>query len=399
MSFPVALAPISRRTDAQSVQGPRLVKIEHKLRVLQVGKFYPPHPGGMESHLEALCAELKDQIDLEVIVAASNSSRTTEELIDGVKVAHLGRLFTLRSAPMCPTMVRRIHASKADLVHIHWPNPPALLAYLASGQRGRLVLTYHSDIVRQKMLGRVFDPILRRGLQRADAIIVSSGNYINSSDVLREYREKCHVIPFGIHVERFERPDELEVVRLRKQFGPRMVLTVGRLVYYKGFDRLIAAMKSVDGHLVIVGSGALEGALRRQIEICGLQERVTLLTEVRDTRPYYHAAEVFVLPSIARSEAFGIVQLEAMASGKPVVNTRLDSGVTSVSIDGQTGLTVPPRDSEALSEAITSLLNNPARRVAYGRAARLRAKQHFTLESMAEQTLALYREVLNSHVV
>lgn len=376
---------------------PRLVP-KKPLRVLQLGKFYPPHPGGMESHLEALCGQLKEKIDLEVIVAANNSLRSSEELIDGVKVAHLGRLFTLRSAPMCPTMVRRIRASKADLVHIHWPNPTALLAYLASGHRGRLVFTYHSDVVRQKVLTQIFEPILRRGLDRADAIIVSSANYMRTSEVLRPYRQKCRLIPFGIDVGRYERPDELEVMRLRKQFGPRMILSVGRLVYYKGFDHLIEAMRSVSGRLVLIGSGPMETALRDRIQTFGIKDRVTLLTQVKDVAPFYHAAGVFVLPSIARSEAFGIVQLEAMACGKPVINTRLDSGVPFVSVDGTTGITVPPADSNALANAINSLLEDPQRRAAYGNSARLRANWNFSLAHMADRTLALYREVMNSDV-
>lgn len=395
MSVPTAFPASTAR--AETAAHPRLVP-EQKPRVLQLGKFYPPHTGGMESHLEALCRQLKEHIDLKVIVAASNSFRSSEELIDGVKVAHLGRLFTLRSAPMCPTMVRRIREAKADLVHIHWPNPTALLAYLASGHRGRLVFTYHSDVVRQRVLSRVFDPILRCGLDRADAIIVSSANYIDSSDVLRPYREKCRVIPFGIDIKRFERPDELEVVRLRKQFGSRMILSVGRLVYYKGFEFLINAMKSVNAHLVLVGNGPLEAELQARIRSGGLEDRVTLLTKVKDVVPLYHDAQLFVLPSIARSEAFGIVQLEAMACGKPVINTQLDSGVPSVSIDGVTGMTVPPANSKELARAINALLDDPRRRAMYGHAAYRRVREQFSLTGMADQTLALYHEVLNSDV-
>jgi rhamnosyl/mannosyltransferase len=393
MSVPAAFVPTAQ-TRAQA-QRPRLVNSEQKLRVLHLGKFYPPHSGGMESHLQTLCGELKSKVDLQVFVA-NNSLRTSEELIDGVRVAHLGKLFTLRSAPMCPTMVRRICATQADLVHIHWPNPTALLAYFASGHDARLIITYHSDVVRQRVLGRAFDPILKRGLERADAIIVSSANYMNSSAVLRPYRSKCRVIPFGIDVDKFERPDELEVVRLRKQFGSRIILSVGRLVYYKGFEYLIEAMKSVNGHLVIAGSGPLEQTLRTHAARCGVADRVTLLTNVNYVVPLYHAAQLFVLPSIARSEAFGIVQLEAMASGKPVINTKLDSGVPEVSVDGVTGVTVPPADADALRKAINSLLDDESRCTSYGRAARERAREHFTLRAMADQTMRLYDEVMSA---
>jgi rhamnosyl/mannosyltransferase len=350
----------------------------------------------METHLESLCAELNRSVDLEVVVAASNGFETNEELRDGIKLTRAGKLFNLRSAPFCPRMISKIRESNADLVHIHLPNPGAILAYLASGHRGRLVLTYHSDIIRQKVLSRFFEPVLVHALNRADAIIVSSSNYIDSSDVLPRYRHKCHVIPFGIPLEPFQHPDMREVARLRRLYGPRIVLGIGRLVYYKGFEHLIDAMRFVDGHLLIVGRGPLHKALRQKAERCRVSNRVTFLTEVQDVIPFYHAADIFVLSSVARSEAFGIVQLEAMACAKPVVNTNLDSGVTSVSLDGVSGVTVPPKDSQALGNAITSLLDNPVRSAVYGRAGRLRVRQHFNLQGMARQTLSLYDEVMDS---
>jgi glycosyltransferase involved in cell wall biosynthesis len=396
MSNPEPLKSMSVQTDALRARPTSLVNIEKRLRVLHVGKFYPPHRGGMESHLEALCGELKRSIDLEIVVASSNGSRTCEELIDGMKVARLGKLCTLRSAPFCPQMIREIRASKADIVHIHLPNPGAILAYLTSGHRGRLVFTYHSDIVRQKVLSRVFDPILHNALNRADAVIVSSSNYIKSSYVLPHYEKKCHVIPFGIRSESFQRTDVSEVTKLRKLFGPRIVLGVGRLVYYKGFEYLIEAMKFVEGRLVIVGSGPLRHALQQKAVRCGVGERVSFLTEVQNVCPYYQAADVFALSSIAASEAFGIVQLEAMACGKPVVNTNLATGVTSVSIDGLTGVTVPQADPKALGNAISALLDNPVRSAAFGRAGQVRVQQHFSLEAMARQTLALYQDVMKS---
>src|SRR3954469_10436780 len=133
------------------------------LRVLQVGKFYPPHKGGMESHLQALCGQLRGRVDVEVLVS-SDGRKTTEEVLDSVKVTRVGTLFDFAAAPVCPEAVRRIRESRADIVHIHWPHPTALLAYLASGHSGRLVITYHSDIVRQKVLAKLFWPVLRKVL-------------------------------------------------------------------------------------------------------------------------------------------------------------------------------------------------------------------------------------------
>ncbi len=364
------------------------------LRVLQVGKFYPPHRGGMESHLQALCGQLREHVDVEVLVS-SDGRKTTEEVLDSVKVTRVGTLFDFAAAPVCPEAVRRIRESRADLVHIHWPHPTALLAHLASGHKGRLVITYHSDIVRQKVSAKLFWPVLRRALDRADAIIVASPNYVESSPVLRRFEDKCRVIPFGVPLAQFDRFDPEEAARIRARFGPRIVLGVGRLIYYKGFEHLVRAMKKIDGHLLIVGEGPLRGALEREALRAGVSGRVTFLGHVEDVVPYYHAADVFALSSVARSEAFGIVQLEAMACRKPVVNTALDSGVTFVSVDGVTGLTVPPGDSESLAAALNRLLEDSALNARYGRAARRRVEREFDLEVMGRRTLRLYEEVMS----
>jgi glycosyltransferase involved in cell wall biosynthesis len=385
-----ALAPlmnVDRRAAA-------LAEGQKSVRVLHVGKFYPPHKGGMETHLHALCGQLRGQVDVEVLVS-SDDRHTTEEVVDSVKVTRVGTLFDFAAAPVCPETVGRIRESRADIVHIHLPHPTAILAYLASGHRGRLVFTYHSDIIRQKVLSKLFWPVLRKAMDRADAVIVASPNYVESSPVLQKFEAKCRVIPFGISLEQFDQVDTEEVAKIRQRFGPRIVLGVGRLIYYKGFEHLICAMKEVDGHLLIVGDGPLRGSLEREAEKAGVGGRVTFLGNVEEVVPYYHAADVFVLSSVARSEAFGIVQLEAMACRKPVVNTRLDSGVTFVSVDGVTGLTVPPEDSRALAGALNNLLGNTALSAEYGRAARLRVEREFSLEVMTRRTIQLYDEVMS----
>jgi glycosyltransferase involved in cell wall biosynthesis len=373
------------------------MKALRQKRVLHVGKFYPPHMGGMETHLQSLCEELQQFIKTEVIVA-NDKRDSTEEVIEGVKVTRVGTALNFSAAPVCPAMVRTIRETEADLVHLHLPNPTAILAFLASKHRGRLVFTYHSDIIRQKMLSRAFWPVLKHALKKADAIIVGSPNYLETSTVLQRFREKCRVIPFGIPVEKFQQPDKAQVAKIREQYGARVVLGVGRLVYYKGFEFLIRAMKDVQASLLIIGDGPLRDELERETRSLKLQERVTFLTDVKDVRSYYHAADVFALPSIARSEAFGIVQLEAMACGVPVVNTKLDSGVTFVSPDGLTGLTVPPADPEALARAINSLLDDSTKRAAMGEAGRLRVEQEFSLEMMTRRTLELYGEVLGLNI-
>jgi rhamnosyl/mannosyltransferase len=368
------------------------------LRVLHLGKFYPPHPGGMETHLQDLCGELKQSVNVEVVVAG-DGRETIEEVVDGVRVARLATLLNFAAAPVCPQMVRRVREARADIVHLHWPNPTAVLAYLASGHRGKLVFSYHSDVVRQKLLRKPFWPVLRHALRRAAAIIAASHNYVQSSPVLQKFRDRCRVIPYGLPLEQFDCTDAIDVARIREEYGPRIVLGVGRLVYYKGFEYLIRAMKDVEGRLLIVGNGPLRVELEQEARAAGLGERVTFLTDVADVRPYYHAADVFALPSVARSEAFGIVQLEAMACRKPVVNTELDSGVTFVSLDGQTGITVPPANASALSRAINTLLDNPALSAEYGHAGRKRVEQEFSLSLMTRRTLQVYDEVMSNQAV
>jgi rhamnosyl/mannosyltransferase len=366
-----------------------------RIRVLHVGKYYSPYRGGMESHLEVLSNELKRKVDLEVIVS-NTSWRTASEIVDGINVTRVGKVFDLQSAPICPDLVRKLRNARADIIHIHWPNPSAVLAYLASGHRGRLIITYHSDVVRQRVLAAAFTPILRAALKRAAAIIVSSPNYVEGSYVLPEFRPRCRVIPFGVSSDYFDQVDPHVVERIRQEYGNRIVLGVGRMVYYKGFEHLVRAMTGVNAHLLLIGKGPLREPLSQLATTLGVEGRVTFLSEVNDIRPYYRAADVFALSSVMRSEAFGIVQLEAMASGIPVINTQLDSGVTFVSPHGVSGLTVPPADSVALGEGINQLLDHPDWRAALGDGARQRVYDSFTLEKMVQSTFELYQEVMSS---
>ncbi len=249
-------------TSANSAPQTGSEKNRAQLRVLHVGKFYPPHMGGIETHLQALCGALRGHAEVRVLVSSENRN-TTEEIVDSVPVARLSTLLTAFSTSISPGMVARIRNSGADLVHIHLPNPAAVLAYLASGHRGRLVVTYHSDTVKQKVLGRMFEPLLHAALRKSSAIIATSPNYLATSPVLQAFRDRCHVIPYGIDTTQFERSEPEAVRAVRERFGERLVISVGRLVYYKGFEVLIRAMAGVRGKLVIVGDGPL---LRRTRE-------------------------------------------------------------------------------------------------------------------------------------
>ncbi len=346
----------------------------------------------MESHLETLCQGLKEHVTLQVVVASGTFQRIVENA-NGVAVDRLSTRLTVAGTPLCGGLVKSIKQANADIVHIHLPHPGAMVAYLASGHRGPLVYTYHSDIIRQTVSFAILRPLLDTALARASAIIATSPNYVDSSPVLRRFRAQCRVVPLGIPIEPYDHGDPDEIARIRARYGERLIIAVGRHVYYKGFEYLIRAMEKVDGRLLLIGSGPLRPHLEKASRDAGVTDRVVFLGEIPDLVPFYHAADVFVLPAIARSEAFGIVQMEAMACRKPVINTALDSGVPYVSLDGVTGLTVEPANSEALAGALRRLLGDRELRIRMGEAGRRRVEAEFTEKVMVSRTLDVYRDL------
>jgi rhamnosyl/mannosyltransferase len=374
-----------------------------RVRVTFVNKYYwPPHLGGVEHHLAMLASGLAKRPGAEIDAIVANEAReTVRETIDGVHVTRIGRGFAFASTPVALGMGAAIRAAAhreggAGVVHMMFPYPWGDTAWLMAGAPGPSVLTYHSDIVRQRVLGAAYRPVMRRVFDRVDRIIVGSPPMLENSDVLGPYADKVRVIPFGIDTARFE-PTRATVARasaLRDAHARPIVLFVGRLVYYKGVDVLVRAMAGVDADLVMIGSGPLEDELRSRAEASGIADRVTFVPPVDDAElaAWYRAADVFCLPSVARSEAYGLVQLEAHASGTPVVCTDLPTGVPWVNVDGETGLVVPVGDAEALGAALSRLLGDEALRARMGARARERALAEFSIERMVERTLAVYDE-------
>jgi len=324
--------------------------------------------------------------------------RTVRETTDGVRVVRVPRYANIASTPISPGLFTELAGTRADIVHVHLPNPMAEVCTLLARPPGKLVVMYHSDIIRQKRLFRLHRPINRAFLARADRIIVTAPQNVEYSPVLREFRDRTTVIPLGVAPEDFAPTDERRrrADDLRRRFGRRVVFFIGRHVYYKGIDHLIRAMQHVDAHLVIGSTGPLTATLKERVRSLGLGPRVTFVGRIAEEHlaDYYHAADDFCLPSVARSEAFGIVQLEAMACGVPVVNTRLTTGVAYVNLDGVTGLSVPPGDPRALADALNRLLDDEVLRTTLGRQARDRVRREFTHDINAQRTLDLYAELL-----
>lgn len=369
------------------------------MKVLQVNKLYYPWIGGVEKVVQDIAEGLKDKVAMSVLVCQSRG-RGSCDCINGVSVYRAGSLGMYLSMPISlsfPYLLKKL-AKKQDVLHFHTPFPLGVMSYLLTRPKSRLVVWWHSDIVRQKNVLRLYRPFLLRFLRRADKIIVATPQHIESSNFLWAFKSKCQIIPFGIDTKRFQINGEIEcqMGRIRREHGDRIVLFVGRLIYYKRVEYLIRAMKNVAGKLLLIGQGPLESKLRTVIAELRLENKVVFLGKLSDQEmlSYYHSCDVFVLPSIAKSEAFGIVQLEAMACGKPVVNTSLPTGVPQVSIDGKTGITVPPKDADSLAEAVNTLLNNKSLKEEYGRNGLMRIRNHFTTEKVADMTLQVYKDVL-----
>jgi glycosyltransferase involved in cell wall biosynthesis len=371
------------------------VPAEGRYTILHVGKFYPPHPGGVETHLRELATRQARFANVRVIV--SNSRRRTEtSKLEGVSVTRVSRLTSIASMPICPGLQSAIRSCPADLVHIHTPNPGAALAFLRSEHPAKLVVTHHADTVGRKFLRQLSDPVVIRMMERANRILVTSHRYLDSSSELAAFHEKCSVVPLGIDPRTAASPDPDAVEKLRRQFSEGFILAVGRLVPYKGFDVLIRAMRRIDKKLLLIGTGPLQAQLINLAATEGVKDKVVMLGHVRDTRPYFSAATVFVLPSVTRAEAFGIVQLEAMAAGVPVVNTNIDSGVPEVCVHGETGITVPPGDPAALSEAIQMLLDQRDLRERLAQAAKARVRAEYSADLMCSRTMRIYDEILQA---
>jgi glycosyltransferase involved in cell wall biosynthesis len=364
------------------------------VKILQLGKFYDPVVGGMETALKDICEQLHPDVDFHVLVA--NTRYRTEHggrNFPVTRVASLGKFFSCSVAPSFPRWVRKIDA---DLIHVHLPNPLAELSVLSANSEIPVVAHFHSDIVRQKGLLKFYAPFLKAFYRRATRIILPTPKHLDVSRFVSQYREKCRVVPFGISVARFDLDDEgrKKVEELRQ--GPPAILCVGRLVSYKGIEFLLEAMSGIRARLWLIGTGPLEDSLKEIVRKNGMSDRVQFLGNMTTAEmvAYYHACEIFVLPSITKAEMFGIVQLEAMACRKPVISTDLPTGVSWVNQHGKTGYLVPPANAGELAKSIQTLLSNPTLREEMGAAGRERVEEHFTAEKMARGVLSVYEETL-----
>lgn len=364
-----------------------------KLHVLEVNKAYYPHIGGIESLVRQYSEELGQfsGVTVTTLVCRDGRGKGYIDRVNGVEVIRSGSLGTYFSCPLSLSFIRNFRrlAKSADVVHINVPFPLADLALLLSGFKGKVVVSWHSDIVKQKKLLMFYKPLLMSLLRRADVILTATQGHIDGSDWLPGFREKCRILPYGIKPEEYLAVERRPILteKLTDKNAVKVFFT-GRLVYYKGVDVLLKAFRLVDGcELFIAGTGELEQQLKDYAAAHGLAEKVHFLGFLPDDelRQAYADCDIFVLPSVVKSEAFGIVQLEAMVYGKPVINTLLPSGVPHVSLHKQTGFTVKPGDPESLSAAILSLARRKDVREKLGNAAAERVCEYFDEDKVIRQ--------------
>ncbi|MDE6501532.1 MAG: glycosyltransferase [Ruminococcus sp.] len=377
--------------------------MNRKIRILEVNKAYFPHTGGIETLVKQYSEELGKYKNIEVrtLVCRDSRGRTYIENINGVKLTRAGSVGTYFSCPLSFSFIRLFHkmSRNADIVHIHVPFPLADLALLLSGYKGKVIVSWHSDVVKQKKLLIFYRPLLKYLLSRADRILVATEGHISGSEFLPEYSYKCKILPYGISSEEYMNIEKIPFLT-EQATNPDCVKVffTGRLVYYKGVDVLIKAFRNVNYNceLFIAGTGVLESELKEKIIRYGIKDRVHFLGFLpeKQLKQAFSDCDIFVLPSVARSEAFGIVQLEAMVYGKPVINTNLPSGVPYVSIHGKTGFTVQPENSRQLAKAIEILCENKSLREKFGQSARERVLKHFNENTIISKFCEiLYKEV------
>jgi len=375
------------------------------MNILQVGKFYYPSRGGIETVVQNLSEKLAQTGHNVTVFCNAETDQKSDQKINNVRVKKFSNLGSFASQPLSFTMGQAIlrEGKNFDLVNIHSPNPFAetLVSFLP--KKTPMVVTYHSDIVRQKFLKKLYRPIQTLFLKRADQIVATSQEMIEASDTISIFKNKCTVIPLGIDPNSFQLTDSIQKKSqaLRKK-GQKRLLFIGRLVPYKGLQFLIKAMRQVDALLTIIGNGPLEKELRELIRTERLENKVVLngRIETREEQlAHLYACDVFVLPSLDRSEAFGVVLLEAMACHKPLLTTKVPSGVRLVNKNQETGLEVEPRSSEELSRALQKLLGNAETLASMGEASWRRLNEKFTLEKMTNSYIELYEKLrLNPRV-
>ena len=379
------------------------------MRIAQVSPWFSPHFGGVESHVRSLSRELARRgHEVTVVTSQHDRALSAEETMDGFRVVRVRPRFIFMQTPITPRMRGSLRALSADVVHAH--SPPPLASHYAgavASERGiPYVVTYHCDVELPSAFGSVVESIYRRSLgadtlRNANQVIVTTRTYAATSRAIWRYNPS--VIPNAVDHRRF-RPDvDGSAVRSKLRIPPEVpiVLLVGRIVPHKGVEHFVEAARYVpDARFLVAGGGSSLDAMKRLALSMGVADRVRFLGRISDDRlpEVYAACDVFVLPSVSRLEAFGIVALEAMSTGKPVIVADIP-GVREIIEDGRDGLLTDPVNPRDLAEKIRRLLSDPKARQTMGARGREKVLESFSIERVTDRIEAVYRAILDGSEV
>lgn len=361
--------------------------------------YYPDSFGGVEQAIFQMCNGCaRYGYTSEVLTLSANAQEKPFEF-SGHMVHQAKMNFEVASTGFSWSAFRQFAAlaKQADIVHLHYPWPFMDIVHFVTGHGKPTVVTYHSDIIRQKTLLKLYRPLRKRFLASVDRIVATSPNYLASSPVLNLYRHKIVEITYGLDKSTYPVPAFALLNKWRSKLPVRFFLFVGMLRYYKGLHILLEALREVDYPVVIMGSGPVEDELKNHAARLGLQnvyflgrlpdeDKVALLT----------LCYAVVFPSHLRSEAFGLSLLEGAMFGKPMISSEIGTGTTYINIANETGLVVPPSDPLALRQAMNYLWDHPIEASAMGKRAEERYWQYFTAEQMAGSYANLYGELMQN---
>jgi glycosyltransferase involved in cell wall biosynthesis len=372
------------------------------MRVLCFGRFFDEIPGGMQTHVDHLFRAMQRQVDY-VHLVPSRDQRSFVGQLHGFPLFRTPSWNVDGSLAISPALwskAKQLHREKPfDLVHLHFPDPMSHIASWAIPAHIPRVISWHADIVRQKLMLLGYRPFLNAAIRNAKAIVVATPAHISSSLWINhaDIAPKNHIIPYGFDLANYSRRLPL-ADSLRQQFTGQFIFALGRHVHYKGFDVLIRAMAQLplNTQLIIGGEGPLTAEWRALAAQSPAASRIHFAGKISDADlpAYFQACDVFCLPAVNQAEAFGIVQVEAFACAKPVVSTKLNNGVDFVNQDGITGYTVTPSSVDELALALNKLLADPALRAQLGGLALQRAQQEFSLDALRSKTLAVYNQAV-----
>lgn len=368
------------------------------MRVLHFYKTYHPDSvGGVEQVIRQMCVGTTRLGVSNTVLSLSRQENLVPFEFEGHMVHRVPLNFEVASNAVSVQSIGALArlASQADVVHYHFPWPFMDLAHFMARVNKPSVVTYHSDIVRQRYLLRLYQPLMHRFLGKVDAIVATSPNYLGSSAVLARYQHKTRAIPFGLDRGTYPQADPDRLAQWRARVGPKFFLFVGVLRYYKGLHILLDAVAGTDYPVVIVGAGPIEQELKEQAARLKLSNVLFVgAIDEPDKVALLNLCYAVAFPSHLRSEAFGVSLLEGAMYGKPMISSEIGTGTTYINIDGETGLVVPPSDPQALRAAMRTLWDNPDQARAMGQRATRRFEELFTSERMATSYAQLYQELI-----